>query len=242
MVDAVVVMIVLVILFGVALATLTVVGTVKAARVVAAKVERGEASARRAVENATLKARSVTRPGVQGEVPAVRLALRTSLESTRQVLESGLPHDGQLTESLQLLDRLGAHAAQLDAELRMLERELDAARISARLPELRERAHRITHSAESLRWAAQDRMRRFSDDELARLSQECQQEAGALRHWDSSPPPASTTPVDEAAAIADAHRPSAEEALGLADSWARLADRLRRPGPDTSPNGRPYAG
>lgn len=68
----------------------------------------------------------------------------------------------------------------------MLEREPDTARVAAKLPELRERAERITHSAETMRWAAQDRMHRFADDELSRLSKECESEAGALRHWDTS--------------------------------------------------------
>ncbi|MFJ1701894.1 hypothetical protein [Kitasatospora sp. NPDC088346] len=184
--DAIGVVVVLVLLFGVALLTMAVVGTVKAAKAVAAKVERHEAQARRTVENVALKAKTFTKPGPQGQLAAVRLALRTALDSTRQVLESGLPQDGQLGEALQLLTRLDAHAAELDGELRMLEREPDGARVTAKLAELRERAERITHSAESLRWAAQDRMRRFADDELGRLTEECTTEAGALRHWDTA--------------------------------------------------------
>ncbi|MER7757226.1 hypothetical protein [Kitasatospora sp. NPDC097643] len=175
----------LVLLFGIALLVLAVVGTVKAAKAVGAKIERHEANARRAVENVTLKAKTYTRPGPQGQISAVRLGLRTSLDGTRQVLESGLPQDGQLSEALALLTRLDAHAAELDGELRILEREPDTGRIAAKLPELRERAERITHSAETMRWAAQDRMHRFAEDELTRLSQECESEAGALRHWDT---------------------------------------------------------
>ncbi|MEV7926279.1 hypothetical protein [Kitasatospora sp. NPDC088779] len=184
--DAFGVMIGLVLLFGIAAFVLAVVGTVKAAKAVATKIGRHEANARRAVENATLKAKTFTKVGPPGQIAAVRLGLRTSLDGTRQVLESGLPQDGQLGESLALLGRLDTHAAELDGELRMLEREPDTARIAAKLPELRERAERITHSAETMRWAAQDRMHRFADDELSRLSQECESEAGALRHWDTS--------------------------------------------------------
>ncbi|WP_354640329.1 hypothetical protein [Kitasatospora camelliae] len=183
--EALGVLVALVLLFGVTVLALAVVGTVKAAKAAAAKVERHEANARRAFENAALKAKSFTKPGGPGQIAATRLSVRTALDSTRQVLQSGLTQDGQLTEALQLLARLDAHAAELDAELRLLEREPDSARITAKLPELRERAQRITHSADSLRWAAQDRMRRFADDELARLSEECTTEAGALRHWDS---------------------------------------------------------
>ncbi|WP_030270570.1 hypothetical protein [Streptomyces sp. NRRL B-24484] len=182
--DAIGVVIALVMLFLVTAGVMAVVGTVKAAKAVAAKVEKHEANARRAVENAALRAKTFTKPGSQGQLAAVRLSLRTSLDATRQVLESGLTEDSQLADSLQLLNRLEAHAAELDREMRILEREPDSARLAVKLPELRERAGRITHSAETMRWAAQDRMRRFADDDLARLGRECENEAGALRHWD----------------------------------------------------------
>jgi hypothetical protein len=257
--DALGVVLALVMLFGIGLLTLAVVGTVKAAKAVAAKVERHETNARRAVENVTLKAKSYTKPGPQGRISATRLALRTSLDGTRQVLEAGLAEDGQLADSLRLLARLDAHAAELDGELRILEREPDAGRITAKLPELRERAERITHSAETMRWAAQDRMHRFADDELARLGKECESEAGALRHWDAVPPAgASAADPGAAAAASEASsaaasaasdpgapprrfglttgsgRPSAEEALGLADPLARIAQRLRKPSTGSS--------
>ncbi|MFJ6136658.1 hypothetical protein [Kitasatospora sp. NPDC092286] len=253
--DVLGVMIGLALLFGIAVAVLAVVGTVKAAKAVAAKVDRHEANARRAVENAALKAKTYTKAGPQGQISAVRLGLRTSLSGTRQVLESGLAQDGQLSESLGLLARLDVHAAELDGELRTLEREPDAGRIAAKLPELRERAERITHSAETMRWAAQDRMHRFADDELSRLSKECESEAGALRHWDTSGGAGSSgsagasgtagAGAGRGAGAAGAARegsqqrpgltdgkggrPSAEDLLGLGDPLARLAQRLRKP-------------
>lgn len=249
----------LILLFGVGVLTMLVVGAVKAARAVAAKVEQHEANARRAVENVTLKAKTYTKPGTQGQISAVRLSLRTSLDGTRKVLEGGLPEDSQLAESLQLLTRLDAHAAELDGELRILEREPDLTRIAAKLPELRERGGRITHAAESMRWAAQDRMRRFADDELARLSEECESEAGALRHWDSATPAAPAdsagsagstggTSAGPASAGTDGAAPrkglgsgrqlSAEDVLGLAEPLGRLAQRLRKPsaGPSAGPS------
>ncbi|MCG6493572.1 hypothetical protein [Kitasatospora sp. A2-31] len=252
--DVLGVMVGLALLFGLAMVALVVVGVVKAAKAVGEKVERHEANARRAVENATLKAKTFTKPGPQGQIASVRLGLRTSLDGTRQVLESGLAQDGQLGESLALLRRLDAHAAELDGELRILEREPDTGRIAAKLPELRERAERIKHSAETMRWAAQDRMHRFADDELNRLSQECENEAGALRHWDApggdgasrgggaaagggaaggaaSGGAASGRPSPQRAGLTDGKsgRPSAEELLGLGDPLAKLAERLRKP-------------
>ncbi|MFD7831784.1 hypothetical protein [Kitasatospora sp. NPDC059803] len=212
--DAFGVMIGLVLLFGIAAFVLAVVGTVKAAKAVATKIGRHEANARRAVENATLKAKTFTKVGPPGQIAAVRLGLRTSLDGTRQVLESGLPQDGQLGESLALLGRLDAHAAELDGELRMLEREPDTARIAAKLPELRERAERITHSAETMRWAAQDRMHRFADDELSRLSQECESEAGALRHWDTSGESSSASASGSGSAASSASSASSGSGAG----------------------------
>ncbi len=244
MMDALGVLVGVIVMFGVAALTLLVVGAVKATRAVAAKVEHHGANARRAVENVTLTAKTYTRPGSQGQISAVRLSLRTSLDGTRRVLEEGLSRDGQLTESLQLLTRLDAHAAELDGELRVLEREPEAARITAKLPELRERAERITHSAESMRWAAQDRMHRFADDELARLSEECESEAGALRHWDSVPAPSPTATSGSAAAdaaprkgLSSARHLSAEELLGLGEPLTRLAQRLRKPSTGSSSAG-----
>ncbi len=249
----------LALLFGLGVVVLVIVGLVKAARAVGEKMERQEAKARRAVENVTLKAKTYTQTGPQGQISAVRLRLRTSLDGTRQVLEGAVGQDGQLGESLALLARLDTHAAELDGELRTLEREPDAGRVAAKLPELRERAERITHSAEAMRWAAQDRMHRFADDELGRLSQECEDEAGALRHWDAAPGASSGGSTGSAAAAGAAGaagaaretqgthgtreagagrpgltdgrggRPSAEELLGLTDPVAKLAQRLRKP-------------
>lgn len=246
--EAIGALVILIVLFGIGVVTLLVVAAVKAGKAVAAKVEQTEATARRAVENVTLKAKTFTKPGDQGQISAVRLALRTSLSGTREVLEQGIATDGQLAEALQLLGRLDAHAVELDGELRILEREPEPRRVAAKLPELRERAERITHSAESMRWAAQDRMHRFAQDELARLGKECESEAGALRHWDSAGAEPSAEPSAAADATADrtadptarpglgsaAGRPSAEELLGLADPLARFTQRLRKPAPGSS--------
>ncbi|MFE0457682.1 hypothetical protein ACFW1A_00265 [Kitasatospora sp. NPDC058965] len=242
---------VLLALFGLALVTLVLVGAVKATRAVVRKVERTEAQARRAVENAALKAKTFTKPGPLGELAALRLGLRTSLTGTREVLEGGVTADGQLTEALALLARLDEHGAELDGELRMLEREPEAARVAARLGGLRDRARRITESAESLRWAAQDRMHRFAADELSRLSEECANEAGALRHWDSpsggagsgssggaagsaggagGPAGTGSGGAQRAGLGAGAGRVGAEELLGL----DRLAQRLRKPSTGSS--------
>ena len=66
--------------------------------------------------------------------------------------------------------------------------EPDRARIAARLPQVRSRAERIRHSADSLRWAVQDRARQFARDDLDVLGREIEMEAGALRHWTTEEP------------------------------------------------------
>ncbi|MCX4752732.1 hypothetical protein [Kitasatospora purpeofusca] len=234
-------------LLGLGVVVLVVIGLVKAARAVGEKVERQEAKARRAVENVTLKAKSYTQTGPQGQISAVRLGLRTSLDGTRRVLEGAVGQDGQLGEALALLGRLDAHAAELDGELRMLEREPDAGRVAAKLPELRERADRITHSAETMRWAAQDRMHRFAADELGRLSRECEDEAGALRHWDtvSGASGAGTATAPGASASATAPGASASASgdsagAGAGAGAAREAGGARR-GLTDGRGGRPSA-
>ncbi|MDX2812281.1 hypothetical protein ABZ312_08165 [Streptomyces sp. NPDC006207] len=162
---------------------LGVVAAVKTARAVKRGVERTSIEARRVVEDTGLKARRYSRPGPAGKLAELRLALRTSVTSTEAALEGQAAVDPSLSEAVALLARLSSHARELDAELRLLEREPDRTRIAARIGELEERTRRITHSADSLRWAAQDRARRFADDDLAALGRDIDLEAGALRHW-----------------------------------------------------------
>jgi len=168
--------------------TVGVVATVRTVRAVKRGVERTGVQARRMVEDTTLRARSIAQPGPAGRLAELRLSLRTSIVSTREALESEAASDPSLSEAMGLLTRLRSHAQQLDAELRLLEREPDRERLTARLPELEERTRRITHSADSLRWAAQDRARQFADDDLAALGRDIDVEAGALRHWTQAAP------------------------------------------------------
>jgi hypothetical protein len=50
------------------------------------------------------------------------------------------------------------------------------------------RVRHITHSADSLRWAAQDRAHHSSADDLAALTDQIAIESAALRHWSPSKP------------------------------------------------------
>ncbi|MFF3149462.1 hypothetical protein ACFVRU_49080 [Streptomyces sp. NPDC057927] len=164
-----------------AYATVKVIGAAKRG------VDRTISQARRTVEDTTLRAKTFTQPGPAGEIAQLRLTLRTSMRATQDALHSGVVEDESLKESLGLFERLSVHGRELDDELRRLESEPDKRTLSMRLPELRERTERITQSADSLRWAARDRARRFAADDLDSLSEQIDVEAGALRHWTTEP-------------------------------------------------------
>ena len=173
----------IVLLFGLgAYATVKAVGAAKRG------VDRGITQARRTVEDHTLRAKSFAQPGAAGELAQLRLKLRTSMRSTQDALQAAVAEDESLKESLGLFERLSAHGHELDGELKRLESEPDRAALTERLPGLRERTERITHSADSLRWAARDRAGRFADDDLDSLSAQIDLESGALRHWTAPEP------------------------------------------------------
>ncbi|MFJ5293976.1 MULTISPECIES: hypothetical protein [unclassified Streptomyces] len=170
------------VLLGVgAYATIKVVGAARRS------VDRTISQARRTVEDTALRAKSYGQPGAAGEVAQLRLSLRTSMRATQDALHAGVADDESLRETLSLFERLSAHGLELDAELRRLEREPDKRGLGQRLPALRERTEQITHSADALRWAARDRARKFADDDLIALNEQIDVEAGALRHWTTTP-------------------------------------------------------
>ncbi|HEY9439719.1 MAG TPA: hypothetical protein VIS29_13940, partial [Streptomyces sp.] len=170
-------------LFFVAFLALGAYVGVKAVRAAKRGVDRTITQARRSVEDTALRAKSYGQPGVAGELAQLRLTLRTSMRATQEALHAGVAEDASLAESVSLFQRLSAHGRELDEELKRLEREPDRATVASLLPRLKERTERITHSADSLRWAARDRARQFADDDLDALNAQIDVEAGALRHW-----------------------------------------------------------
>ncbi|MBD9723421.1 hypothetical protein PV755_24785 [Streptomyces caniscabiei] len=174
-------------LFFVLLVVLGAYATVKAVGAAKRGVDRTITQAKRTVEDTTLRARSLAQPGPVGQLADLRLKLRTSMRATQEALHAGVGEDESLKESLALFDQLSKHGKELDAELRRLEPEPDRAKVAQRLPALRERTERIIKSADSLRWAAHDRARKFAEDDLDTLSAQIDVEAGALRHWTTEP-------------------------------------------------------
>ncbi|RSS49977.1 hypothetical protein EF912_22775 [Streptomyces sp. WAC07061] len=194
--------------------------TVKAVGAAKRGVDRTITQARRTVEDTTLRARSIGQGGVAGALAQLRLDLRNSMRATQAALYQGVQSDSSLKESVALFERLSRHGHELDDELKRLEQEPDRQRIAESLPELRERTLKITKSADSLRWAARDRARRFADDELTLLSEQIEVESDALRDW-------SRESVDDLAAAAAA--------------WDARQEAAGGPGaaPDAEPGPRP---
>ncbi|MFF5649523.1 hypothetical protein ACFY8N_13945 [Streptomyces collinus] len=229
--DAVIVVfaLLIVLLFGLgAYATVKAVGAAKRG------VDRGITQARRTVEDHTLRAKSFAQPGAAGELAQLRLKLRTSMRTTQEALHAAVAEDESLKESVGLFERLSAHGHELDDELKRLESEPDRAALTERLPGLRERTERITHSADSLRWAARDRARRFADDDLDSLSAQIDLESGALRHWTApEPQPASSEQPSSSAQSATARQqPSSSAQSGSARQQAAPSQSGPPPWPE----------
>ncbi|OEJ26925.1 hypothetical protein AR457_23125 [Streptomyces agglomeratus] len=201
--------------------------SVKAVGAAKRGVDRKITQARRTVEDTALRAKSFGQVGVAGELAQLRLSLRTSMKATQEALSAGVAEDASLSESLGLFERLSAHGHELDDDLKRLEREPDRARVAERLPDLRERTERVTHAADSLRWAARDRAQRFANDDLATLSAQIEVESGALRHWATGPDADASWSAAADTAAADTAG-AAGGAGGAAGRRAESGDAARR--------------
>ncbi|MFB7274934.1 hypothetical protein [Streptomyces sp. NPDC056244] len=222
-------------LLFVAFVSLGVYVSVKAVGAAKRRVDRTISQARRTVEETTLRARSIGQTGVAGELAQLRVKLRTSIRATHEALQAGVAEDASLSESVALFQRLSAHARELDDELRQLERDPDRARVAERLPELRERLERITHSADSLRWAARDRARKFAEDDLASLSEQIDMESGALRHWSTADPGPGPGPDSVADPASGAGGAGAVGSAGSGGPQAGAQPGAGAPAPESAP-------
>ncbi|MFF7654628.1 hypothetical protein ACFZCY_33165 [Streptomyces sp. NPDC007983] len=209
--------------------------TVRVVRTAKRGLDRTVEQARRTVEDTRLRARQLARPGASGELAELRLSLRTSMSATEQALRAVAGQDRSVAESLNLFQRLSAHGQELDDDLRRLEREPDKTRLAALLPELRERTERITHSADSLRWAVRERAQRFAHDELDALGREIEMEAGALRHWTVEEPRPEASPRPSSAP--EPERKPEPKSPPVGES----APRPEPPSLESAPRPRPYS-
>ncbi|NXY97307.1 hypothetical protein HYE82_23610 [Streptomyces sp. BR123] len=210
--------------------------TVKAVGAAKRGVDRTITQARRTVEDTALKAKSLGQVGVGGALAQLRLDLRSSMRTTQDALTEGARTDASLKESLALFERLSAHGHELDDELKRLEQEPDRARVAQALPGLRERAAKITQAADSLRWAARERARRFADDELSTLSEQIGVESDALRDWASR-----RDTLDDLAAAAAAWDAAAGSGTAPGPEAATAQDAQGRQGSSPAPALNPAA-
>ncbi|WP_421110622.1 hypothetical protein [Streptomyces sp. NEAU-S77] len=225
--------------------------TVRVVRTAKRSLDRTVDQARRTVEDTRLRARQFSRPGAAGELAELRLSLRTSMSSTEQALHAVAGQDRSVAESLNLFQRLSAHGRELDDDLKRLEREPDKTRLAALLPELRERTERITHSADSLRWAVRERAQRFAHDELDALGREIEMEAGALRHWTVEEPRSASGPQaapNPAAGSRAASEPAAGSRAAASEPGAAAGEpapqQREQPSPpslETAPRPQPHS-
>ncbi|MFJ4363017.1 hypothetical protein ACIP4S_02500 [Streptomyces chartreusis] len=209
-----------------AYATVKVVGAAKR------RVDETITHARRTVEDHTLRAKSFAQPGAAGELAQLRLKLRTSMRATQDALHAGVGEDESLKESLGLFERLSAHGHELDAELRRLESEPDRTTLAGRLPDLRERTERIVEAADSLRWAARDRARRFADDDLDTLSAQIDVETGALRHWQTTESMGTGSTGSGSTATGAGSSTAGSSATGPSTGSAKAESATAGPAPD----------
>ena len=215
--------------------------TVRVVRTAKRSLDRTVDQARRTVEDTRLRARQFSRPGAAGELAELRLSLRTSMSATEQALRAVAGQDRSVAESLNLFQRLSEHGRELDDDLKRLEREPDKTRLAALLPELRERTERITHSADSLRWAVRERAQRFAHDELDALGREIEMEAGALRHWTVEEPRSASGPR---AASGPRSASGPQAASGPGSVPGESAPRQDQPSPpslETAPRPQPHS-
>ncbi|MDX3224261.1 hypothetical protein [Streptomyces sp. ME19-01-6] len=197
-----------------------VYASVRAVKAAKRGIDRTVSQARRTMEDTRLRAKQFVQPGPAGELAELRLSLRTSMRATHEALRAGAPQDRSLSEALGLFERLSAHGRELDEELKRLEQEPAKGRLESQLPELRERTERITRSADSLRWAAQDRAQRFARDDLDALDREIEVEASALRHWTQGPEP---SPADRPTADEAPRSVTGPSSTAAADRWWQAA-------------------
>ena len=167
-----------------AYATVKVVGAAKRG------VDRTITQARRTVEDHTLRAR-VLRPAGPGRGAGPAPAEAAHLDAGHPGGAAGGRGRGRVPQGVPRPSSSASArtAASWTTNSSAWSPSPTGPRSPSGCPTLRERTERVIKSADSLRWAARDRARRFADDDLDTLSAQIDVEAGALRHWTTRNPP-----------------------------------------------------
>ncbi|HEX7373538.1 MAG TPA: hypothetical protein VF277_01070 [Steroidobacteraceae bacterium] len=163
----------------IALVLIVLAGWVVAALSVRAAYRRIRRS--RAVNGAVLRTRSVLSRGLQHQVLRLRVRLDYSLQSARMAVELRSRDGGLRGETTRLFRRICEEGAALDAQLRLLESEIDDSVVAEELPTARDRVDQFEGIVRQLRGAVASGLGDFSDDALTDLRADVDREAIALQ-------------------------------------------------------------
>lgn len=135
----------------------------------------------RALNAAVLRTRATLSWGAQHDVLQLRIRLNETLDSGQAAIDLAARTEGQRSELPRLFRRIQSAAATLDAELRFMESETDAAALAEWLPVLRRRVDEVVAIVRRLRSAVASGLSGLSDETLAILRADVDREVDALR-------------------------------------------------------------
>lgn len=137
-------------------------------------------STRRLVDCGALSARAHLLPGTGRRVAATRLQLRTGLDQTRRMLEDASRRSFPLGDLPGLFRRIEHVAVSVDAELRLLDRDKDAAQ-RVRLAAVLRRSDELTAMAAAIRRTVSGLHEELQLDGFGPLQRDLDLELSALR-------------------------------------------------------------
>ncbi|MEJ3406065.1 hypothetical protein WDJ51_15125 [Rathayibacter sp. YIM 133350] len=161
-----------------ALGTIVVVSALTVVLVLRALYLRVRRS--RTLSTAVLRNRARFSWGPQRRVLSLRLRLRECLESGRAAIDVAVRSDGRRGELPRLFRRIENEALALDAQLRLMESETDAAELAAELPAAALRVDKVADMVHRVRASVASGLVDPSDEALATLRADVDREVAAL--------------------------------------------------------------
>lgn len=134
-----------------------------------------------ALSTAGLRMKLLSESGPRREVVRLRLELRRAIDGGRSAIGAADMRAGLPGESPALFRRIEREAITVDAHLRVLQSEDDAATLRAALPALRRRVADLTGLVRSLRSAVAAGLEAVSDSGMSELGADVEREVTALR-------------------------------------------------------------
>jgi hypothetical protein len=135
----------------------------------------------RVLSGAALRTRANLSTGPQRRVLRLRVRLNETLLSGQAAVDLVARGDGPRSELPRLFARIHKEGVALDAQLRLLESETDAAVLAEELPAATRRVELVTESVRRLRSVVATGLGGVSDDTLTALRSEVDREVVALQ-------------------------------------------------------------